>query len=180
MATEKEIAAHLDLSDRSVRELKRKAVLPPAGKGQMDVDACRLAYIRHLRGAAAGRDSSRVGSLEAERARLAAAQAEAQERKNARERGELVNLPDITHAISGFVATIHQRFGVLPAAVSHGDTKLRVRIEAALNDALEDLSVTHVLNTLEHPDEADEEDENSSPAAPPASGLVGSKHRQNG
>lgn len=55
MATQAEIGTHLDLSDRSVRELLTKGVLPSAPRGEHDLDACRLAYVRHLRAVAAGR-----------------------------------------------------------------------------------------------------------------------------
>ena len=55
MATQKEIAEHLDLTDRWVRKLKTDGVLPaPHGTGGYDVEACRLAYIRYLRGLSSG------------------------------------------------------------------------------------------------------------------------------
>lgn len=55
MATQKEIAAHLDLSTRWISELVKEGVLPSSkGRGGYDVDACRLAYIRYLRGVNTG------------------------------------------------------------------------------------------------------------------------------
>lgn len=51
MATQVEIAKHLDLSDRQVRNLLSEGVLPGSkGRGGFDIDACREAYIRYLRG----------------------------------------------------------------------------------------------------------------------------------
>jgi terminase small subunit / prophage DNA-packing protein len=55
MATQAEIAAHLDLTDRWVRKLVNGGKLPSSeGRGGYDLDACRLAYIRYLRGVASG------------------------------------------------------------------------------------------------------------------------------
>ena len=55
MATQKEIAEHLDLTDRYIRKLIASGVLPAAnGKGTYDLDVYRLAYIRYLRGVASG------------------------------------------------------------------------------------------------------------------------------
>ena len=51
MATQQEVAEHIDLSTRRVKELFKCGVLPSGkGRGGLDVDACRLSYIRYLRG----------------------------------------------------------------------------------------------------------------------------------
>lgn len=57
MASQAEIARHLDLSQAAVSQLIRDDILPTAPRGEFDVDACRVAYIRHLRNAASGRSS---------------------------------------------------------------------------------------------------------------------------
>jgi phage terminase Nu1 subunit (DNA packaging protein) len=55
MATQKKVAEHIDLSSRRVRELIKDGVLPASkGTGGLDVDACRLAYVRYLRGLSTG------------------------------------------------------------------------------------------------------------------------------
>ncbi len=55
MATQKEIADHLFMSDKWVRELIKKGVLPAGrGKGGMDIDKCREAYIVYLQGINSG------------------------------------------------------------------------------------------------------------------------------
>ena len=55
MATSHEIAAHLVISDRRVRVLVKEGIFPPTkGMGGYDIDACRLAYIRYLRGVQSG------------------------------------------------------------------------------------------------------------------------------
>lgn len=55
MATQKEVAEHLFMSDKWVRELVKKGVLPAGhGKGGMDLDKCREAYIVYLQGINSG------------------------------------------------------------------------------------------------------------------------------
>lgn len=55
MATQKETAAHLDLSTRWISELVKSGVLPNGrGRGGYNLDDCRLAYIRYLRGVSTG------------------------------------------------------------------------------------------------------------------------------
>ena len=50
MATQGEIARHLDLSERQINNLQKMPGFPvPQGRGQYDLDACRLWYIRYLR-----------------------------------------------------------------------------------------------------------------------------------
>ena len=64
MATVAELAKHLDLSMARVGQLQLADVLPRSkGRSGLDLDGCRVAYIRHLREAAAGR-----GDLSAEQA----------------------------------------------------------------------------------------------------------------
>lgn len=55
MATQVEIAKHLFLSDKWVRELLRQGVLPTSsGRGGYDLDKCREAYVTYLRGIKSG------------------------------------------------------------------------------------------------------------------------------
>ena len=55
MSKQIEVAQHLDLSDRQVRDLTKRGVLPPStGPGGMSLDDCRVAYIRYLRGVKRG------------------------------------------------------------------------------------------------------------------------------
>lgn len=55
MATQKEVAEHIDLSDRQVRNLIKQGVLPSSkGPSGLDKEACRISYIRYLRGLANG------------------------------------------------------------------------------------------------------------------------------
>lgn len=55
MATQVEVGEHLDMTDRQVRKLLQSGVLPGSKPRQgYDLEACRMAYIRHLRGQLSG------------------------------------------------------------------------------------------------------------------------------
>lgn len=50
MATQAEIGSYIGLSDRSVRDLMKKGVIPnKSGRGGYDLKACVLAYVQHLK-----------------------------------------------------------------------------------------------------------------------------------
>ena len=67
MAIQKEVAEHLDLTDRQVRNLISEGVLPSSkGKGGLSLDECRTAYIRYLRGVKTGQVKSKSGSDDVE------------------------------------------------------------------------------------------------------------------
>ncbi len=115
MATLADIADHLDLSVRSVSTLKRAGVFPEAQRAGHDLDAVRVAYIRHLRESAAGR-SAAYGTLDltAERARLAHAQAAKAERENAVAEGEFLPRDEIHIAVTGSFARVRSKLLALP------------------------------------------------------------------
>ena len=164
MATQAEVAAHLDLSQQAVSKLKNQSVISAGAGGRgYDLDVTRVAYIRHLRNSAAGRDSSKVGSLEAERARLAREQADKVAMDNAERRKELASLPDMTGAVIGVISLAVTELQKVGMIVAKGDHKLRRRIEMAVDDALENLSATRVIEIAtggagiaDEPDEGDD------------------------
>jgi len=49
------VAAHLDISAVTLRRLVEAKVIDDAEPGEMDLDASRVNYIRHLRAGAGGR-----------------------------------------------------------------------------------------------------------------------------
>jgi len=164
MATQAEIAEHLDLSDRTVRELKKRGVFGADARGQLDLAACRIAYIRHLRERAAGRTSDAAEDedldLAKERALLAREQRERIALQNAEERGELVRIADFSSAVLAVLEMTKAKVMRVPAKVAKSDTRLKTRIADAIELALEELSLTRVLEEAGAPDDdAPEEDE---------------------
>jgi phage terminase Nu1 subunit (DNA packaging protein) len=140
MATNREVAGHLDISDRSVRQLRAKGVLPAAPRGQADLDECRVAYIRHLRERATGRSSDAADDdgldLVQQRARLAKEQADRIASKNAVDRGELVPVSAVTLAVVGLIELSKSRLARVPAIVGKTAPKLRERTSAPRSSRL--------------------------------------------
>ncbi|ACI98694.1 hypothetical protein [Rhodospirillum centenum] len=156
MATQQEVGKHLDLTDRSIRELLDKGVLPNARRGALDLDACRLAYIRHLREVAAGRALGPGGDdLTAERARLAREQADHYALRNAALRLDLLPRADITRAVTAAFQIVRDRFTALPARLSGPLARLtdpaevRRRLDDAVQAVLVELAEERVIATAE-------------------------------
>lgn len=140
MATQIEVAAHLDLSDRQVRTLVTDGVLPASkGAGGLDIDACRLAYIRYLRGKKSGQvrpevpalseglDPDAEAKLTQERLRLTSAQAEGQELKNDITKRKSVPTGFATYVLSRLAAEIGSILDTLPMTLKRRHPDLEVR-----------------------------------------------------
>ena len=140
MATQVEVAAHLDLSDRQVRNLIKDGVLPGSkGAGGLDIDACRLAYLRYLRGLGSGQvgpetppelegiDPLAEAKLTMERLRLTAAQAEGQDLKNEVTRRRSVPTEFATFVLSRLAAEIGSILDTLPLTLKRRHPDLEVR-----------------------------------------------------
>src|SRR5271157_5512841 len=85
-----ELAALFGVTRRTISDLARRGVIARRGRG-FDRDDSVRRYIAHLREIKAGRGQAAGGvAAVSARARLAAAQAEAQELKNAVAKGALV------------------------------------------------------------------------------------------
>lgn len=140
MATQVEVARHIDLSDRQVRTLVTDGVLPASkGAGGLDLDACRLAYIRYLRGMGSGQvrpevnpdmgmvDPQLEAKLTQERLRLTAAQAEGQELKNEVTKRRSVPTDFATFVLSRLAAEIGSILDTLPLTLKRRHPDLEVR-----------------------------------------------------
>ena len=117
MATQDQIAAHLDLGVRHVRRLLAAGVLPASkGRGGLNTDRCRVAYIAHLRGVAAGHQS-KDGSLDLteERAKLAKEQTETAAIRNAESRGELLPASEVLEYWAKQVVAVKAHLRGIPA-----------------------------------------------------------------
>lgn len=153
MATEAEVAAHLDLSDRRVRELKKEGLFASVQRGGYDLDACRSAYIRQLRERAAGRAGDGAGDLDLvqERARLAAAQADAQAMRNALSRAELLPRADVTKTVQAAFARVRAKLLSIPSRAAplvsamRTATEVQSKLTELLHEALAELAATRVV-----------------------------------
>ena len=116
MASQREIAEHLDLTARAVREHRDNRVLPDLRTSS--IDEIRLAYIRHLREVAAGRGGSGALDLTDERARLASAQADKTELELRVRRGELVEAAEVETVVVRLASGVVERMRSVPVKVA--------------------------------------------------------------
>lgn len=156
MATQSDVAAHLDLSQAAVSQLVNEGVLPtPAGRGGLDLGASRIAYIRRLREQAAGRAPLGDGPVDLdlvrERARLAKGQADAQEMRNDVMRGLVVLVTDVAAIVGRQFSSIRTRLLAIPAerAMRIHQASTVPETQQLLHDAVHD-----VLTELSTPEAA--------------------------
>ena len=101
----------LGLSSAHVASYARRGVMVRAGRGKFDLEASVRAYCQHMREAVAAQGRPAQSGTGKQRARLAAAQAEAVELKNARQRGALVDAETVARGWEGVARTV--RAGVM-------------------------------------------------------------------
>ena len=137
MAKDSEIAKHLDLSTRSVRDLRDMGRLPAAGA---DLADCRVAYFRYLRELAEQRPAPGLSELDRQRARLAHNHADGLEMRNAAERRTLVPAAPVLAGLTHMIELTRSRLLRVARDVGGSDTALRHRVKLALEDAMLELT----------------------------------------
>ncbi len=136
------VAAHLDLSTVALRRLVEAKVIDDAEPGEMDMDAARVGYIRHLRSQAGGRGGD---SLSRERARLASEQADRAARENKLASGQVIDRQDVLAILTaGFSAARSRLLGIptraAPLVVGLPVNEVREKLVDEVELALEDLA----------------------------------------
>ncbi|MGI4943476.1 MAG: hypothetical protein ACRYHQ_23405 [Janthinobacterium lividum] len=156
MASQTEVAEHLDLSQQAVSQMIAEGVLPAAqARRGLDLKACRVAYVRHLRERAAGRASDDADGegldLVGQRARLAKAQADAQEMRNDLMRGLVVLVSDAAAIMGQEYASVRRRLLATPAEwamkVHRASTVAETQqlLRDAVHEALTELSTPEAV-----------------------------------
>lgn len=135
--TRPQLAALFSCSSRWIGELRSKGDLPADGASWAE----NLEAYVNIK---VGRFDPDSLDLESERARLAKEQADAKAMDNAERRRELASRTDMIAAGTGVIIMAVARLSQVGAQVAQGDTKLRKRIETAINDVLTDLSMTRI------------------------------------
>lgn len=158
--TRADVAWLLGMSDSWVRDRMQAGDIPRPGSTAEEYVEAFVAYrVRKFEAA----DEDGTLDLQAERARLAKEQADEKAMDNAERRREIASLPDMTAAVVAIISLIMARLGQVPAQIAHGDNALRERIETAINDALDELSLARVEETMggglddEDPPEGDDD-----------------------
>lgn len=140
--TRADVAWLVGMSDSWVRDRMQAGDLPRPGQTAEEYVEAFVAF--RLRKYELGDEGGETLSFDRERARLTKEQADSKEMDNAERRRELASLPDMTIAVMGVVSMAVSRLMQVPAIVAKGDESLRQRIEIAITDALDELSVARV------------------------------------
>ena len=120
MATQKEVAEHLDLSVKRISELIRDGILPSKqGRSPLNIDVCRFAYISYLRKLSSYNKKTGTGDIQEEKTRLTKAQADKMELEVSELEGELIPSELIIETWSDYVANVRAKLLSLPSRIAH-------------------------------------------------------------
>jgi phage terminase Nu1 subunit (DNA packaging protein) len=139
------VASALNLSEQRVQQLVKEG-LPREGRGQYDPVKCMLWYIRYLQQVIEKKsvptlDGGFVGERE-ERVRLLRADADLREMELAKDRCQLVALPDVEHMLTDLVLTTKARIMAIAPRLAPelvGETSrvmIQAKIEKSCKEAL--------------------------------------------
>lgn len=160
----KELATHLDVTTVTLMRLLDNGNILKVGKGEYDLNASRMLYIRNLRRRAVGSGNRGKGGgpnsnvPQTSRARYDEAKAQQIEMQVRRERGELVSVP----ALSLFEATKNKALQVklrsLPRKIRRNFPKVPENIirwmAASIDKALEELAHVELPSDLDNDTDA--------------------------
>jgi phage terminase Nu1 subunit (DNA packaging protein) len=153
---QQDIAEHLDMSDRSVREF-----LSDAGIDHKlaTLDEIRIAYIRRLRETAAGRLAEGGLDLATERARLAKEQADKIAYQNAQTRKELAPSYLLEEVLTKTAGRINGILEAIPGAIKRRVQSLSsVEIDMVTDEIAKARNMVAAMR-LEDESESDEDDD---------------------
>ncbi len=137
------LSALLGVTSSRLRTLVRDGTIVRAGRGQFDFSQSLTRYIARLRESAerAGRPSAGGDELKAEKLRLTRAQADAQETRVARERGELVQADAVTREWASLLRDLRNALLAVPsrcgASLGHLTATDIATIDREIRTALE-------------------------------------------
>jgi len=147
MASQREVAEHLDLSTKRISELIRDGILPSKmGRSPLNLDVCRIAYISYLRKLGGYNKRSGGGDIAEEKTRLTKAQADKAELEVSELEGQLIPAQLVQDTWTDFVANARAKLLALPSKIAHQVIALDKYAEAELlikenvHDALSELA----------------------------------------
>ena len=147
MATLIEVARHLFMSDRRLREWIKRGDITERAQGEYDLDEVRKEYIHVLRRQAAGHEARGDLDLSGERAKLAREQAEGAAIRNAVSRGEYVAVDEVVAQVEREYGIVRERLLTIPGKVADALTQRdRETIESVLIE-----EISEVLDELHDP-----------------------------
>ena len=147
MASQRELAEHLDLSTKRISELIRDGILPSKmGRSPLNLDVCRIAYISYLRKLGGYNKRSGGGDIAQQKTRLTKAQADKAELEVSELEGQLIPAQLVQDTWTDFVANARAKLLALPSKIAHQVIALDKYAEAELlikenvHDALSELA----------------------------------------
>lgn len=134
----------LGLSERRIRELRDERVIPDNGSGRYVLGTAISAYCSHIRPTQGGGSGGNSGDLTVERTRLAAAQADAVEIRNATARGEVLPVQEVKQVWSAFIVELRSRLLSVPSRVRQKIPAMTAAetgiLDTEIRDAMEAIS----------------------------------------
>lgn len=146
------VASALNLTEQRVQQLVKEG-LPREARGQYDPIKCMMFYIRYLQRAIEKKsvptlDGGFVGER-TERVRLLRADADLREMELARERSQLISLPDYERTLADLVRTTTARVMAIAPRVAPqvvGETS-RVMVQAKIEKACKE-TLAHLARSV--------------------------------
>lgn len=120
LATQRDIAEHLDLSVKRISELIRDGILPSKkGRSPLNIDVCRIAYISYLRKLGGYNKRSGTGDIAEEKARLTKAQADKAELEVEQLESRLIPADVVQETWIEYVSNSRAKLLGLPSRIAH-------------------------------------------------------------
>ncbi|WP_029084336.1 hypothetical protein [Bradyrhizobium sp. th.b2] len=129
-ASQAQVAQHLDISQPRVAQFVGEGVFKPLANRKLDIDTCRIAYVRWLR------DETRKSTQSAAAARVQDARAKAIELRTSREEGRLWEAEEVSAIIADILGTFRHELGGVAAAATR-DVSIRSAINRHFDDAMD-------------------------------------------
>lgn len=150
MPTQKEIAEHLDMSERNARSVLQSLGIDWT---TATMDGIRVAYIRDMREKAAGRGGEEHASLTKARTREAMASAELKELQIMEKAGKLVPLDEIEPRLLAMVTAVRQELLALPQKLAEDLRALHgLDVDCAMIEQHIYAALDHLANDLDADD----------------------------
>ena len=149
MATQRELAEHLDLSVKRISELIRDGILPSKmGRSPLNIDVCRIAYISYLRKLGGYNKRTGSGDIAEEKTKLTAAQARKAELEVEEMESNLIPAQLVEDTWVSYVSNVRAKLLGLPSRIAHqvitvdkypeAELIIKEQVHDALNELAED------------------------------------------
>lgn len=120
MATQREVAEHLDLSVKRISELIKDGILPSKkGRSPLNLDVCRISYISYLRKLGGYHKKSGTGDIAEEKTKLTAAQARKAELEVEIMEGKLVPIQEVEEFLVERFTNARAKWLGVPSKIAH-------------------------------------------------------------